>query len=359
MISRRSKRVILGFASGLIVLFLFVTVLTRYFAAIEHQQWLDERRAEIRETPPHTHTVSRGTETQRRQYSARLEPWRHSRVAAEVSGRVAEMPFESGDHVGSGDILAVLDDSLAQLRVRSSKASLDAALARLNEFERQEREAERLATSRALPETRLFEARSQVEVQTKEVARLESELERERELLDRHRVRAPFSGIVGERLVETGDSVSAYQPVAELAKLDPLRVVFHLSENEAALLALDQGMTVSLPRTPDGIPIELKSLAPVADRRTGTLRAEALLPNEELRYRGGAAAVVEATVDLYEDYLFVPTKAVRFEGEQAYVERPAGEGGGNASVPVRLGPEIRGKYPVLSGLEEGEEVLIR
>ncbi len=360
MISRRAKRVILGLAFGFLALVLFITLLNRYFAAVELRQRLEEERAEIREPTPLVHTVERETASRNRRFAARLDPWEDAGLAAEVAGRIEAFRVAPGDRVEAGEALVRLDDTLARLRLRTADAALVAARAQLREFERREREAEALVASRAVPESRLLEARAQVEVQEKETARLEAEVDQAREQWRRHEVRAPFAGVVGERRAQSGDAVTAYQPVIELAALDPLRVVFYAGEAETAFLEPGSEATLSLAGSDSPLSVEVRHVSPVAGRQTGTFRVEAHLPNPSLRYRAGLRGVIEVPIAVYENQLFIPATAVRYEGRQAYVDRLEGEGHAE-SLPVRveLGAEIRGAYPVLSGLAEGDRIVVK
>ena len=359
MISRRAKRVTLGLAFGFLALLVFIILLNRHFAAIELRQRLEEERAEIREPEPLVHVVALDTDIRSRAFSARLLPWNDTRVAAEVSGRIDAITVEPGERVEEGAALVRLDDTLARLRLRSAEAAVESARSQLREFQRQADEAARLIESRAAPESRLLEARSRVEVQESELERLETEKAQAAESLRRHTVTAPFSGVAGERLVEIGDSVSAFQPVQRLAALDPLRVVFFVGEHEIAHLAPGSPIELRLSGAADSLPLEITSLAPVADRRTGSLRAEARLPNPDLALRGGIPGVVTAVIAAYPDRLFVPGTAVRYEGPRAFVDRIDEEPDTVTPVEVELGPEIRGRYPVLSGLNEGDRILVR
>ncbi len=360
MLTRRFKRVTLGLAFGFLALALFITLLNRHFAALELRQRLEEERAEIREPVPLVHTVERDTVTRTRTFSARLHPWNDARVAAEVAGRVEAVLVEPGDPVARGDVLVRLDDTLAELQATAADAAVAAARAQFDEFVRQAEEAERLTESRAAPESRLQEARSRVAVQEREIERLQAEAARARETHRRHDVVAPFNGAAAEKLVEPGDAVTAYQPVYRIAALDPMRVVFFAGEDEAARLAAGSGAALRLPGAAETHRLEISHLAPVADHRTGTVRVEARLPNPGHTFRGGRTGTVEAAIAVYEDHPFVPATAVRYEGRQAFVDRlPDGDRTSAESVAVELGPEIRGRYPVLSGLNAGDSIVIR
>ncbi len=359
MISRRAKRVTLGLAFGSLALILFITLLNRHFAAVELRQRLEEERAEIREPEPLLYTVARDTESRIRSFSAHLLPWHDARVAAEVTGRVEAIPVEPGETVERGAVLVQLDDTQARLRLRAAEAALESAHAQLREFQRQVEELTRLVESRAATESRLLETRSRLEIQESELARLETEKAQAEETLRRHTITAPFSGVAGDRLVEVGDAVNAFQPVHRLAALDPLRVVFHVGENEAALLSPGTPIELHLNGPARTRSLRVETLSPVVDSRTGSLRAEARLANPDLALRGGISAVVTAPIGLYENQVFIPGTAVRFEGARAFVDRVNSGIDQIDPVEVELGPEIRGRYPVLSGLDAGDLILVR
>lgn len=358
MLSRHTKRAILGlvFAGGFLIV---IGAATRhYFAARALDLRLEQERAELVPPEPMLLEVERGDRSRTRSFAVRLHPYQRSAVAAETAGRVEEILVEEGDWVEQGDPLVRLDDKLARLTLDSARAALEAGNAQLRELQRRVREAERLSSAETIPQTELEAARSQAEVQAREIDRLRTEVSRQEEMLARHHVRAPFSGNVNQRLVEPGDSVTLHQPVVNLVTLDPLRLRFFVSDLEVGSFRAGDSLHLTLPSRPgEEFEAPVVSVAPATETTSGLYQIEARVPNPDHTLPGGAQGQVEAQIDTYTNMLFVPASAVRFDGPRALAEVWVDD-----EPQVRelvLGRETDGKYPVLAGLEEGELLVVR
>lgn len=173
------------------------------------------------------------------QFNAYTEPFRSVNVSAETAGAVISTPAREGALVERGAVLAQLNPEERELRVRQARATL------------QQREIE-FGAARELREKNLLSS--------SEVARSEAELEAARASLEaaelelrRSVIRAPFAGIFNRRYVEEGDFMQRGVAFGQLLQLDPLKVVFQVSEQEVLLLdsetsidfLLDDGSMVS------------------------------------------------------------------------------------------------------------------
>lgn len=336
-----------------------LSVVNLYFAAVERKQRAEEERASL--VPPEAlvFSVESGQMTVQRRFAARLQPWREAMVAAEVEGRILETSAETGDRVEGDHVLFRIDATLAELNLRAAEAALAATRARLEELARKWREAERLAATGAMSSSARDAARSAVEVEEAEIARLETEVERFRELLARHEVRAPFTGSVRERMVDVGERVAPGEKLASVVVLDPLRVVFFVSDREFQHFRPGSIIEVEIPLRPgERHRAAVAHVAPAAPTAGGGFRIEARLDNANTQWPGGIAGTVLADLETYRDIPFIPASAVRFEGARAYVEITT-DGATGEMGEVVLGPEIEGMYPVHKGLEPGQRILIR
>jgi membrane fusion protein, multidrug efflux system len=359
MISRRTKRVMLGLGFAALTLVLLVTVLARYFAAQERRQRIAEERANLQAAEPLSVTAARETRERRRSYSAQLRPFAEARLAAEAQGRLDEILAQPGDRVTQGQTLARIDPTLARLNLESAEATLAAAQAQLDELRRQLQDAEILGASRAIAEAEVRGLRAQLNVQEREVNRWDVETRRQAELLARHQIRAPFDGILNERLVESGDTVALQQPLLRVVALDPLRVIFFVSEAEISSFRSGTPILLRLHSYPEReYSLTVTHVSASADPRTGLFRLETWLPNPDLTLQGGLVGTVEATVAVYRDTIFVPAAAVRFDGPNAFIEVSPPEGPPERRR-IEIGPDVGGSFPVLSGVAAGEQILIR
>lgn len=359
MVSRRSKRAAFGLGTILLVVATILFASARYFAAREKARRLADDTGAIRPRGLVTHALTRESRASLRRFAADIRPWMTARAAAEVPGRIVETHAEPGTRIRKGDLLVNLDPALAEAAERVAQAALAAAETEQAERARLMAEVEMLSARGAAAASDLEAARSRLRVAESEVHRAKAELERAQENLARQVIRAPFDGAVTERLVDVGDTVTPGQPVAAVAMLDSLRVVFHVSARDVAAFAV--GQTVKLvPDATEGETFEpeIVAIAPAADPATRLFRVEARLPNPTGRLRGNITGTVTAQVAVAESALLIPAEAVRFRGGDASVEI-ALDSGEARIVPVRLGPELDGMYPVLEGLQENDRVVVR
>ncbi len=357
MLSRHTKRAILGLFFLSVLLLLVIGASWQYFAARELEIRLEEERANLIPAEPLLLQLERQTKTRTRSFAARLEPFHRSAVAAETSARVLEVFVNSGDSVSANDLLVRLDPTLAELAANATAASLQAAESQLREFRRLADEAVRLAEAQTVPETRRDAALAQVEFQEAQVRQIQAELRRQQEILQRHEIRAPFAGTVNQRLVDPGVSVSPNEPVATIASLDPLRARFHVSDLEVRSFQPGQNLAVhvtAFPETP--FTATVSAVAQAADPVSGLFLIEALVPNPENQLPAGVQARLVAEIEQIADAIFVPASAIRFDGERALI-RVQNETETEIRE-LRIGREIDGHFPVFSGLDEGETIVI-
>lgn len=359
MLTRRTKRALIGITFGLATVSVMLFAVARFFENAELKRLSMEEAANLKPRPPKIHTIATASRTLERNYAAQVLPWIQSDIAAEVAGKVVQIHVEAGTDVRKGDKLISLDAELARHQLAAAEANLAAVRAQKDESERRLNEAKSLASDKVISETELKAIQSEVAVRTSEVSRAEAEANRLRELVSRHEIVAPFDGTVNQRMVDLGTAVNVNQTVAHLVVLDPLRVVFYVNEQELPNFQVGQTIKLSLTGRPtETLEPKIRFIPPAADVRTGLFRIEGELPNPSHQTPGGLQANIRAPLTLYGDLPFVPASAVRWNGATAEVQVKTSEGN-YTPTPVEIGPDLEGFYPVFSGLKSGDQVLIR
>jgi Cu(I)/Ag(I) efflux system membrane fusion protein len=169
-------------------------------------------------------------------------------------------------------------------------------------------------------------------------------------------IRSPVGGYVVEKSVSQG---SAFEPGARLYRIAPLSRVWieaEVYEQDLASVAPGQRARVELPSLPGRVfEAKVAYVYPTLDPATRTARVRLELPNPGLALRPAMYATVRLFVDRGEG-LVVPVGAVLYAGERSFVFRSLGEGRFRPQE-VRVGPRSGEEVEVLSGLEEGEEIV--
>jgi RND family efflux transporter MFP subunit len=186
-----------------------------------------------------------------------------------------------------------------------------------------------------------------------------SELEKTRQPQRTLRIDAPRDGVVTEKMVVQGQLVEPGMKLYRLADLSIVWVQSQVYEQDLPFVSVGQDAQVSLSYLPDRkFSGRVTYIYPMVDEKTRTGRVRMEFHNPGLFLKPGMFATVELYAQLAPDALLVPDSAVLRSGETTTVF-VALEGGKFEPRTVALGPRSENNmYQVLSGLHEGERVVI-
>jgi len=258
-------------------------------------------------------------------------------VEAKVSGRVLEYTATPGAMVKAGDLLARLDLQEIQAKVDQAKAMLDQAQ---RDFARQKQ----LIASNATTRQDFDAADARMKVATAGVSEAET-------MMSYAKVTAPFDGVVTRKLADVGDLAMPGKPLLEIEAPTSLRFEADLPEAILDRVKLGAKMSVRLTKVIEGT---VSEISPVADPVSRTFNVKLDLPPTEGLRTGqfGRVSVPVAEVKL----LLVAKEAVMKRGQMELIF-VVKEGHANLRL-VKTGKVLNGSIEVLSGLEEGEQVVI-
>jgi len=174
-------------------------------------------------------------------------------------------------------------------------------------------------------------------------------------------VLATVSGTVSEKLVEEGESIKQGQPLFKIANLNSVWANFDVYENQIDLFKKGQEITITTNSNPNK---EIKAIVsfidPVLDARTRTVKLRAVLTNKDDIFKPGMfveGRIEGVSLDV-KNLLSIPSSAVLWTGERSVVYvKP------NSNEPVfemreiQLGNSIGDNYEVVSGLQNGDEIV--
>ena len=269
-----------------------------------------------------------------------VRPARSATVAATVTGTVADIRVALGDPVRAGDVLVRL--SAREIDARAQQAEAVDIQAKL-EHERSVILRERGAISQAQADNSLAQFRIAA------AARLEA-----RTMADHTVLRAPFAGIVGEKLVEIGDVATPGRPLVVIEAAERLR--FEAAVPEAATHALSRGnkLAVSIDGANATVDGTIAEISPSADPATRTVLIKLELPPGTPAHPGMFGRVASTTG--YRAAVAVPLAGLVHRGQldEVFVVEH-----GTAHLHlVRVGREHEGLVELLAGVREGETIAI-
>jgi len=275
--------------------------------------------------------------------TGQIEAVQSIQLRPEVDGRLVQIFMREGIEVAQGTPLFKIDD-----------AELKAQVARL--------EAERDLAERALERTRDLLAQNASSEADLEIAEAnarswQAQLDLQQVRLDRTIVRAPFSGLVGARLMSLGDYVNNSTRLVTLQTVDPQRAVFQVPERYAQRLQVRQEVSFRVAALPD---VEFTGVVdfvdPVVQLPSRTITVKAEVPNRERDLRAGMFIEARLATDMRPDAVIIPEDAILPLAGASFVWVITE---GTASRrQVELGVRTPGFVEILTGVEAGEQVVV-
>lgn len=283
-----------------------------------------------------------------------VEAVNQATVAAQTSGRVVELPFDVGDYVEKGAVIARFTGSEQRARTEASDAAVTEARARLAEAQLEFDRIKDVYERKLVAKARFDKAAADLESARARAEAAQAARAEAREGLGYTVIRAPYSGIVVARHVRVGEAVAVGRPIMTGLSLEHLRVIAEIPQRHVEPLRKQRRARVILPDGSSVDAVELR-IPPSADPVTHTFRVLVTLPpGEHAVFPGTLVKVV--FVSGTEPRLLVPASALVRRGEvtAAYV---IGDKDRIGFRYLRIGsPTADGSVPVLAGLVDGERV---
>jgi membrane fusion protein (multidrug efflux system) len=280
---------------------------------------------------------------------------RESNVAADVSGKVLDAPVDRGSLVKAGGVLAVLDKRSATISSREAAANVELAREQAEIARLDCARADELLQSGALGKAEYDRTKSRCQSTLLSVDAAGVRREAALKTLGDAVIRAPFAGVVSERLVDVGEYVEPRTPVVHLVSIDPLRL--RLNVPEQLVGQVHEGMPIELQVSalPDIWFVgTVRYLSAALREQTRDLLVEATVANPEHKLRPGMFAVARLIMPKA-PVTVVPEASLRFDGELArlFVARQ----GHLEERIVELGTRDSNLVEVRKGVASGEAVV--
>ena len=308
--------------------------------------------------PVQTMTVASAPIPQSDEYVATIKSRRSATINPQVDGNLTSILVHSGEHVTAGQVLMQIDPAKQEATLASQAATEQQkrAVYQYNQLQvdRQRKLfADGVISKDALDQAEQAYANSKADFDSSTASRQEQEKQ-----LGYYRITAPLSGVVGDIPVHVGDYVSSTTMLTTVDENQDLEAYIYIPTERAA--AVRNGLGVEILDN-SGNPIENTSIdfvSPEVDNGLQGILVKA--PVRSLTVRN--AQLVKARVVWgVSPRAVVPVLAVTRLGGQAFVFVAQSAGGGKFIAhqqAITLGDTIGNNYAVLSGLANGDKVII-
>jgi membrane fusion protein (multidrug efflux system) len=167
--------------------------------------------------------------------------------------------------------------------------------------------------------------------------------------------RAPFSGIVAERLVSTGDYVTRGMKIATVVRIDPVRVELTVPEQYLSLVTVGQLVRLTVDAYPEEVfTAKVRFVSPALKKDQRALTVEAVAQNADNRLKPGLFATALLQQPAAAPALLVPASAVETVAGTSRVYVIAGTKVEERIVTI--GEKLGDRLELASGVKPGERV---
>ncbi|ADQ14206.1 efflux RND transporter periplasmic adaptor subunit [Halanaerobium hydrogeniformans] len=310
-------------------------------------------------------------------YSGTVSYLNKARIFPQTQGEIIDIYVEEGQNIEAGEVLAKLDDreirnnlsqaemakqetelayKKAELSLENSKNNLVQSRAALNEaksdleqwrkdyqrdkklyeedviarvkFEQKENQylkarsrVESLEAALNIARTAITIAESDLEIRESQLNRAESELENARIRLDNTEVKAPFSGIILDKISEKGEMAASSQPIFLVSKsVEQIEVESHIGMSDLNKIAIGTEAEITFSNLKgEKFRTEISEISPISNPQNRTPKIKFKIDNREQVLKDGMAASLKIIADKIENELIIPNQAIFEFRDQAHV----------------------------------------
>ncbi|WP_018247507.1 efflux RND transporter periplasmic adaptor subunit [Orenia marismortui] len=328
-------------------------------------------------------------------------------LTPQVQEEVEKVYVKVGDKVNKGDRLLVLDKDTLKIQVEQAEAGLKAAQANLDKALRGAREEEiaqlkaRLEQAKASYEetekaynrqetlykqhviseqqfesmkSKYIAAKSGYETAKQslklaqngateeEIKALEAQVSQAKASyqaanirLSKAEIKAPISGIISAVNIEEGEMAGG-QPVIAIANIDQVKIVAYVSERNINKVNLGDKVEVDFNALERLVTGRVDSISPVMDQQKKAFPVEIIIDNQDNLIKGGMYAEINLVSERINNKVVIPQESIFEEADIEYVYII--KDGAAERRKVETGLSAAGKVVILSGIKEGEEVVV-
>lgn len=229
-------------------------------------------------------------------------------VSAQLDGTVTGIHFESGAKVQQGDLLVELDVGPEKAQLQAAQATLELAKTTLHR-------SQQLRESNTIAQAQLDQDLATEKADEAQVANISATIAKKT-------IRAPFTGRLGVRLINLGQTLKAGDAIVSLQSLDPIYADFYIPQQELARTSTGLAVSVGCDAYPgQTFGGKLTAINPEIDATTRNVRLQATLANAKEELRPGMFVSVNVVLPKSDQVLAIPQTAVLYApyGDSVFV----------------------------------------
>lgn len=287
---------------------------------------------------------------------------RIAQLSTEIPGLIEHYYLDTGDKVKKGDEILRLKSGIEKHSLNAYRAATEQARQELADARRRLKDAKALGKNLSVSVNEIQSLTAEVGIDAISVKRLEAE-ERQQELrLQKHRLYAPYSGVLSKKLVEVGEWVVPGQAVAELVDITNLMIEFQVPQNLYTKLNLIDRIDIRFEAFPEEIfEASITAAVPVTERSSRTFLLRTRLKDRSVGLIPGISASAVIHMKAAKSSIVIDRNAILRYPDGRIAVWTVADNDGQLIVSeqqVSLGLSFQDKVSITEGLNKSSVVVV-
>ena len=275
-------------------------------------------------------------------------------IGSKLLARVVEVNLKAGQKVQTGDVLIRLDDTDLRAKLQQAKAAVASAEAVYRQAAADEKRYAQLVKSRTISQQQYDNAVATLQSAEADLHRAQAAVNEVQATLDWATIRSPIEGTVIDKKVDVGDMVTPGQMLVTLFDPKHMQLVASVRESLTRRLQVGQSIGVQVEGLNKQCSGTVSEIVPEAQSASRSFQVKVIGPCPAGIYSGMFGRILIPLQE--EQVLVIPRQAVQEVGQLELVE--VVKNGQVSRRTIRTGRTLDENVEVLSGLREGEQVVL-
>ena len=262
-------------------------------------------------------------------------------VRSEIAGRITNIYFKEGQYINKGQLMVKLNDD--DLQAEMQKLKIEIKLAE----DKESRQKQLLAASAV--------SKDDYEVILTNLQLLRANAEILKTKIEKTRIVAPFSGIVGLKEVSPGAFINNGTTITTLQSVKPLKLEFSVPEKYSPFVQNNSEVAFKVVQNDELHKAKVYARDPKIDMTTRTVKVRALYPNSSGKLSPGSFTDITVPVGEHQKGIMIPSMAYipDINGARVFITKE----GKAMSVAVKSGLRTERFVQITEGISEGDTIL--